>query len=83
VSSRGNWKLLGRSAAIRSIRDDLERVLPRLAPGRRVPPILLPNQFSKGIIHVLVGGTVVVRDGRMVEGVFAGKPIRATMKTGG
>ena len=42
-----------------------------------------PNQFSKGIIHVLVGGTVVVRDGRMVEGVFAGKPIRATMKTGG
>jgi dihydroorotase len=42
-----------------------------------------PNQFSKGIIHVLVGGTVVVRDGRMVDGVLAGKPIRATMKTGG
>jgi dihydroorotase len=42
-----------------------------------------PNQFSKGIIHVLVGGMAVVRDGRMVEGVFAGKPIRATMKTGG
>jgi transcriptional regulator with GAF, ATPase, and Fis domain len=125
VSPSGNWKLLGRSAAIRSIRDDLERVLPRLAPGRRVPPILLqgetgtgkgllartiheaspraagpfvdlncaaipatltfaePNQFSKGIIHVLVGGTVVVRDGRMVEGVFAGRPVRATMKTGG
>jgi dihydroorotase len=42
-----------------------------------------PNQFSKGIIHVLVGGTVVVRDERMVEGVFAGKPIRAKVKTGG
>ena len=42
-----------------------------------------PSQFSKGIIHVLVGGTVVVRDGQMVEGVFAGKPVRATTKTGG
>jgi len=48
VSPSGNWKLLGRSAAIRSIRDDLERVLPRLAPGRRVPTILLQGETGTG-----------------------------------
>jgi N-acyl-D-aspartate/D-glutamate deacylase len=36
-----------------------------------------PNQFSKGIMHVLVGGTFVVRDEKLVEGVFAGQPIVA------
>ncbi len=43
-----------------------------------------PNQFSKGIIHVLVGGTFVVRDEKLVDGVFVGKPIvsqRASRKT--
>jgi hypothetical protein len=29
---------------------------------------------------VLVGGTVVVRDEKMVEGVHAGKPIRARVR---
>jgi N-acyl-D-aspartate/D-glutamate deacylase len=36
-----------------------------------------PNQFSKGIIHVLVGGAFVVRNEELVNGVFAGKPVRA------
>jgi dihydroorotase len=40
------------------------------------------NQFSKGIVHVLVGGTLVVRDEKLVEGVFAGKPVRAKVKPG-
>lgn len=39
-----------------------------------------PNQFSKGIIHVLIGGTLVVRDEKMVEDVFAGRPVRAQVK---
>ncbi len=30
---------------------------------------------SAGIMHVLVGGTAVVRDGRLVEGVFPGQAI--------
>ncbi len=34
-------------------------------------------QYSDGIVHVLVGGTPVVRDGALVEGVFPGRPIRA------
>lgn len=36
-----------------------------------------PNQFSKGIVHVLVGGTFVVRNEQLVDGVFVGKPERA------
>jgi len=35
-----------------------------------------PMQYSEGIVHVLVGGTFVVRDGETVEGVFPGKPVR-------
>jgi dihydroorotase len=35
-----------------------------------------PMQPSAGIAHVIVGGTFVVRDGRVVEGVFPGKGIR-------
>jgi N-acyl-D-aspartate/D-glutamate deacylase len=30
---------------------------------------------SRGIAHVLVGGTFVVRDGKPVEGVFPGKAV--------
>jgi len=41
-----------------------------------------PNQFSKGIIHVLVGGTPVVRDEKTVESTFVGKPVRAQVKPG-
>ena len=32
---------------------------------------------SRGIAHVLVGGTFVVRDSKPVEGVFPGKAIRS------
>ncbi len=34
-----------------------------------------PDRYSDGIRHVLVGGTFVVRDGELVEGVFPGRPI--------
>ncbi len=36
-----------------------------------------PAQYSEGIPHVLVEGTFVVRDSRIVEGVFPGQGIRA------
>jgi N-acyl-D-aspartate/D-glutamate deacylase len=36
-----------------------------------------PAQFSEGIRHVLVGGTFVVRDQQLVEGVRPGKAIRS------
>ena len=48
MSLGGNWKLLGRSARMRSILEDLERVLPRLGPGRRVPTILLQGETGTG-----------------------------------
>jgi dihydroorotase len=35
-----------------------------------------PAQFSEGIVHVLVHGTAVVRDGRTVDKAFPGQPIR-------
>ncbi len=35
-----------------------------------------PMQFSHGMVHVLVGGSVVVRAGALVEGVFPGQPVR-------
>ena len=35
-----------------------------------------PNQFSKGITHVLVGGEFVVRDESLVENAKPGRPIR-------
>jgi N-acyl-D-aspartate/D-glutamate deacylase len=35
-----------------------------------------PAQFSDGIVHVLVGGTLVVRNGRSVEGIYPGRPVR-------
>jgi len=34
-------------------------------------------QYSDGFRHVLVGGTFVVRDGKLLDGVFPGQPIRA------
>jgi dihydroorotase len=40
------------------------------------------NQFSQGIVHVLVGGTLVVRDEELVKGVYAGKPVRGGVKPG-
>ena len=38
-----------------------------------------PMQPSVGIVNVIVGGTFVVRHGRMVEGVFPGRAIRNRM----
>ena len=32
---------------------------------------------SRGIAHVLVGGTFVVRDSKLVEGVYPGRAIRS------
>lgn len=37
-----------------------------------------PAQASSGIVHVLVAGTPVVRDGVLQEGVTPGRPIRRT-----
>jgi N-acyl-D-aspartate/D-glutamate deacylase len=36
-----------------------------------------PRQPSAGIVHVLVAGKAVVRDRRVVEGVFPGQAVRA------
>jgi acetyl-CoA C-acetyltransferase len=41
-----------------------------------------PDQYSDGIVHVLVGGTFVVRDGELVDGVAPGKPIRGRFAGG-
>ena len=35
-----------------------------------------PDQYSEGIIHVLVGGTFVVRDSALVEDVAPGRAVR-------
>jgi dihydroorotase len=37
-----------------------------------------PTLTSAGIPHVLVNGTFVVRDGRLVQGVFPGRAVRTT-----
>lgn len=36
-----------------------------------------PTRASAGIVHVLVAGTPVVREGRLVEGARPGQPVRA------
>ena len=36
-----------------------------------------PAQYSNGIDHVVVNGTVTLRNGQFVEGAASGKPIRA------
>jgi dihydroorotase len=36
-----------------------------------------PTRGSRGIVHVLVGGVAVVRQGAVVEGAAPGKPLRA------
>jgi len=48
---------------------DAERVIDRATYEK-------PMQFSEGIVHVLVGGTFVVRDNETVEDVFPGQPLR-------
>jgi dihydroorotase len=39
--------------------------------------------FSKGVVHVLVGGTFVVRDSHSVKDVFPGKPVLGRYRVGG
>ena len=39
-----------------------------------------PMQPSAGIVHVMVGGTLVVKDGKSLEGVLPGQPIRRPTK---
>jgi N-acyl-D-aspartate/D-glutamate deacylase len=39
-----------------------------------------PMQPSAGIVHVMVGGTLVVKDGKSLEGVLPGQPIRRPSK---
>ena len=36
-----------------------------------------PAEYSAGIVHVLVGGVSVVKNGELQEGVMAGRPVRA------
>jgi dihydroorotase len=38
--------------------------------------------FSKGVVHVLVGGTFVVRDSQSVKDLFPGKPILGRYREG-
>jgi N-acyl-D-aspartate/D-glutamate deacylase len=40
-----------------------------------------PAQYSAGIVHVLVNGTPVVRNEKLIEGVFPGRPIRRVTST--
>jgi dihydroorotase len=49
---------------------DPERVIDKATYSR-------PNLYSEGIPHVLVGGTFVVRDGALVEGVTPGEAVLA------
>jgi len=36
-----------------------------------------PTRASRGIVHVLVAGTTVIRDGKIVEGALPGRALRA------
>jgi N-acyl-D-aspartate/D-glutamate deacylase len=47
---------------------DLSRILDKASYD-------MPDEYSTGIEHVLVAGTAVVKDGRLVEGVKPGKPV--------
>ena len=40
-----------------------------------------PDRYSEGIVHVLVGGTFVVRGGELVDGATPGQPIRGRLAT--
>ena len=39
-----------------------------------------PARYSKGISHVLVNGTLVVKNGQLQENVFPGKAMRGIIK---
>jgi N-acyl-D-aspartate/D-glutamate deacylase len=38
-----------------------------------------PARTSRGIVHVIVAGTPVIRDGRAVDGALPGRPLRAEL----
>jgi N-acyl-D-aspartate/D-glutamate deacylase len=38
-----------------------------------------PAVYSEGMRDVIVGGRFVVRDGRLIEGANAGRPVRAAI----
>jgi dihydroorotase len=40
-----------------------------------------PLRYSEGIQFVLVNGTPVVKDGKLVEGVFPGRAVRAPISS--
>ena len=42
------WRFLGGSAAVQELLVSVDRVLPRLGPGRRVPPTLLQGETGTG-----------------------------------
>ena len=42
-----------------------------------------PDRYSEGIVHVLVAGTFVVVDGRLLEDVRPGQPLRGRRMTEG
>lgn len=41
-----------------------------------------PAQPSAGVHHVIVGGTFVVRDAKLIDGVYPGQPIRGAAQPG-
>ena len=41
-----------------------------------------PTRVSRGVVHVLVSGVAVVRDGRVVENAVPGRPLRADITPG-
>jgi len=41
-----------------------------------------PTRVSRGMVHVLVSGVAVVRDGRIVENALPGRPLRADITSG-
>ena len=41
-----------------------------------------PTRVSRGMVHVLVSGVAVVRDGRIVEAALPGRPLRADITPG-
>ena len=53
-------------------------------PGRIIDRATFqePTRPSEGVSHVLVSGSLVVRDGVIQEGVFAGRPVRASLSKG-
>ena len=41
-----------------------------------------PTRVSRGVVHVLVSGVAVVRDGKVVENATPGRPVRADITPG-